>query len=159
MEDVGPITAGQAAEFLGHCHVTLKPVIDLESDMPVDAYEVPDRLRDQLRLRAPASVFPWSPSRSRRMDTDHTVPWSRRARPPDDPQTRIGNLGFLTRSEHRIKTHAPGWQHRQPQPGTHTWRTPHGYHLTVDNTGTRRGAPNRRLDTAYERAFVDFIST
>ncbi len=162
MEDVGPITAGQAAEFLGHCHVTLKPVLDLESDMPVDAYEVPDRLRDQLRLRAPASVFPWSPSRSRRMDIDHTIPWrsTQAPRPPDDPQTRIGNLGFLTRSEHRIKTHAPGWQHRQPQPGTHTWRTPHGYHLTVDTTGTHRVSPPTadRSASAHERAFRQIVA-
>ncbi len=42
MEGVGPITLGQASEFLRHSHVTIKPVIDLEADVPVDSYEVPD---------------------------------------------------------------------------------------------------------------------
>ncbi len=86
MEDVGPITAGQAAEFLGHCHVTLKPVIDLESDMPVDAYEVPDRLRDQLRLRAPASVLPLVPL-PRRAEWTSTTP-CRGLHTRDHPMTR-----------------------------------------------------------------------
>jgi hypothetical protein len=64
------------------------------------------------------------------------VAWSRQARPPDPPQTRIGNLGKLTRFEHRTKTHGPGWRHRQPEPGVHVWRTPHGYRFRVDHTGT-----------------------
>ncbi|MGA9748903.1 MAG: hypothetical protein WBQ50_15695, partial [Nocardioides sp.] len=67
-------------------------------------------------------------------------------------------LGLLTRSEHRIKTHAPGWRHRQPQPGTHTWQTPHGYHLTVDHTGTHRRQPDRRTDSTYERAFWQIVT-
>ena len=53
-----------------------------------------------------------------------------------EPQTRIGNLGKLTRFEHRTKTHGPGWRHRQPEPGVHVWRTPHGYRFRVDATGT-----------------------
>ena len=50
------------SEFLRHSHVTIKPVIDLEADVPVDSYEVPARMREQLHLRTPASAFPWSPS-------------------------------------------------------------------------------------------------
>ena len=71
------------------------------------------------------------------MDVDHTVPWSRQ--PPPGTQTRIGNLGKLTRFEHRTKTHGPGWRHRQPEPGVHVWRTPHGYRFRVD-----RPAPTPR---------------
>jgi hypothetical protein len=138
MEGVGPITLGQASEFLRHSHVTVKPVIDLDRDVPVDSYEVPARLREVLQLRAPASAFPWSPSTSRRMDVDHTTPWSRAG------QTRIGNLGKLTRFEHRTKTHGPGWRHRQPEPGVHVWRTPHGHWFRVDGTGTH--ALGRGLD-------------
>jgi hypothetical protein len=91
------------------------------------------------------------------MDVDHTTPGSRQARPPDPPQTRIGNLGKLTRFEHRTKTHGPGWRHRQPQPGVHVWRTPHGYRFRVDATGTHSlgKAPTPR--TPLERAFAALL--
>ncbi len=51
-------------------------------------------------------------------------------------QTRIGNLGPLGRTAHRVKTHAPGWRHHQPVPGVYLWRTPHGYWYRVDGHGT-----------------------
>ncbi|HET6653973.1 MAG TPA: hypothetical protein VFH10_15125 [Nocardioides sp.] len=116
MEGVGPLTIGQASEFLQHSHVTIRPVIDLDQDRPVDCYEVPDRLRDLMHLRTPASAFPYSSATGRRMDLDHTIPWADTG-PPG--QTRIGNLGKLTRFEHRVKTHGKGWRHRQPEPGVH----------------------------------------
>ncbi len=168
MEGVGPITIGQASEFLRHSHVTIKPVIDLDEDRPVDCYEVPDRLRDQMHLRSPASAFPFSSATGRRMDLDHTMPFrvstgstTESTGPPG--QTRIGNLGKLTRFEHRIKTHGKGWRHRQPEPGVHHWRTPLGYQFTVDHTGTHRvstGSTTGRgstSDTAYERAFAGLL--
>ena len=73
MEGVGPITIGQASEFLRNSHVTITPVLDLNKDRPVDGYEVPHRLREQLVLRQPASAFPYSSATSRGMDADHTV--------------------------------------------------------------------------------------
>ena len=73
----------------------------------------------------------------------------------------MGNLGKLTRFEHRTKTHGPGWQHRQPEPGVHVWRTPHGYRFRVDGTGTHHlGRGLDKLDhpraarTPLERAFA-----
>jgi hypothetical protein len=57
MEDVGPITIGQASEFLRHSHVTVKPVIDLDEDRPVDCYEVPDRLREQMHTAATPPTY------------------------------------------------------------------------------------------------------
>ncbi len=175
MEGVGPITIGQASEFLRHSHVTIKPVIDLDADRPVDCYEVPDRLREQMHLRSPASAFPCSSATGRRMDLDHTKPHvstgstSDTTGPPS--QTRIGNLGKLSRFEHRIKTHGRGWRHRQPEPGVHHWRTPTGYQFTVDHTGTHRvstgstteeaGSTTGRgstSDSAYERAFAGILA-
>ncbi len=160
MEGVGPITIGQASEFLRHSHVTIKPVIDLDLDRPVDCYEVPDRLREQMHLRSPASAFPWSSATGRRMDLDHTKPWI----DSEIGQTRLGNLGKLTRFEHRIKTHAKGWRHRQPEPGVHVWRTPTGYQFTVDHSGTHRvstGSTTGEASTsesAYERALRRLIA-
>ncbi|HET6653523.1 MAG TPA: DUF222 domain-containing protein [Nocardioides sp.] len=156
MEDVGPLTIGQASEFLRHSHVTIKPVIDLDADRPVDGYEVPDRLREQIHLRTPASAFPYSSATGRRMDLDHTIPWADTG-PPG--QTRIGNLGKLTRFEHRVKTHGKGWRHRQPEPGIHHWRTPTGHQFTVDHTGTHptRASTGSTTGSAYERAFADLV--
>jgi hypothetical protein len=116
--------------------VTVKPVLDLADQTPVDAYEIPDRLREAIHLRNPVDVFPYATNTSRRRDIDHTIPY----RPPDHGgppgQTRVDNLGPMTRFHHRIKTHSR-WQLRQPFPGVYLWRSPHGHHYLVDHTGTR----------------------
>ncbi|MGH3588343.1 MAG: hypothetical protein ACRDQ0_18725, partial [Pseudonocardia sp.] len=39
-EGVGPITVEQARQFLAHTNVTIKPVIDVANQTPVDGYEV-----------------------------------------------------------------------------------------------------------------------
>ncbi len=137
LEGVGPITVDQVREFLGHTHVTVKPVIDLDADHPVDGYEVPDRLREQVYLRTPSDAFPWSGNLSRRSDLDHTIAYVAPDRGGPPGQTRIGNLGPLSRYAHRVKTHGRrGWGHRQPVPGVFLWRTPHGYWFRTDHTGT-----------------------
>jgi hypothetical protein len=42
-----------------HCKISLKPVIDLPAGhTPVDAYEIPAALRQQILLHHPADVFP-----------------------------------------------------------------------------------------------------
>lgn len=138
LEGVGPITIPQVRDVLGHCHVELKPVIDLASDRPVDGYEVPARMREQIHLRTPAEAFPFSGNLSRRKDLDHTTPYLPPSRGGQSRQTRIANLGPLGRTAHRLKTHAPGWRHRQPVPGVFLWRTPHGYWFLVDSTGTHQ---------------------
>ncbi len=136
-EGHGPITIGQARDFLAHCHVTIKPVIDLHNQAPVDAYEIPDRLREAVQLRSPADVFPYATNVSRSMDQDHTKPYI----PPDDGgppgQTSLGNLGPLTRRHHRIKTHSR-WRVKQPFSGIFIWRSPHDRYYLVDHTGTHK---------------------
>ncbi|MDX6365740.1 MAG: hypothetical protein QOK30_816 [Nocardioidaceae bacterium] len=155
VEGVGPVTVGQAQRWLGHCRVTVKPVLDLAGVAPVDGYEIPDRLREAVHLLSPADVFPYATSTRRCGDIDHTVAYTppmtdratgARPRPGDDPppdsggppaQTRIGNLAPMTRFHHRIKTHGR-WQVVQPYPGVFVWRSPHGLMYLVDHTGTRR---------------------
>lgn len=136
-EGAGPITLEQAKSFLGHCHVTLKPVIDLADQTPVDAYEIPDRLREAVHLRSPVDVFPFATSTSRLGDLDHTVPYTS----PDDGgppgQTSLDNLGPMTRRHHRIRTHGR-WQVTQPFSGVFVWRAPQGQHYLVDQNGTHR---------------------
>ena len=150
-EGEGPISAQYVRDFLGPTsRFTIKPVIDLAGQAPVDAYEVPDRLREAVHLRTPADVFPYASNTSRRMDLDHTRPYrhtargrpastrradgTRRARPG---QTGMDNLGPLGRFHHRVRTHG-NWAVEQPFPGIYLWRAPHGSIYLVDHTGTRK---------------------
>lgn len=136
-EDVGPVTVAQVRRWLAAtgCDIRVQPVIDLADETAVDAYEVPARLREQQRLRTPASCFPYSAATSRRMDLDHTVPYLSPARGGPPGQTKIGNLGPLTRREHRVKTHSR-WRVRQPEPDTYVWRSPYGACFIVTRAGT-----------------------
>jgi hypothetical protein len=148
VEGIGPVIAQQVQGWLSHADVTVKPVIDIPGMAPVDGYEVPARHREAVHLLQPADVFPYGSNTGRGLDNDHTIPYTHSGRPPDPPdppdppnppvgQTRIGNLGKLTRRHHRLKTHG-GWQVQQPFPGIWIWRSPRGRYYLVDPTGTRR---------------------
>ena len=93
-------------------------------------------MREAIRLRHPAEIFPFGANTGRHVDLDHTIPYL----PPDKDgpcgQTSLSNLGPLSRSNHRLKTHAPGWSLRQPVPGIYLCRTPHGYISLTTNNGT-----------------------
>ena len=136
-EDVGPVLLTRLRTLLGQrCTINLKPVIDLPAGhTPVDSYEIPARMREQLQLRYPADVFPYAAAVSRRIDIDHTIAYLKPDKGGPPGQTRIGNLGPHTRRNHRYKTFA-AWQVRQPEPGTWLWRSPHGRIYLVNATGT-----------------------
>lgn len=131
-----PITVGEAMTLLGHCQVSVRPVLDLRAELPADCYEVPARMRDALRLARPSSVFPWSTS-GLAADLDHTIPFVPLAAGGQPGQTRVDNLGPMNRFAHRVKTHGRGWRHRQPSPGVYLWRTPHGSWFRSDRHGSR----------------------
>lgn len=137
LESIGAVTANQVKSWLNGCDVTVKPVVDVAGQVPVDAYEVPDRLREAVRLRTPVDVFPYGSSTSRRMDFDHTLPYVDPSDGAPPGQTRAENLGPMTRRSHRIKTHGR-WQVRQPFPGVFIWRSPHSRYYIVDHGGTSR---------------------
>ncbi len=140
VEQVGPVTLDRVKSWLGHTHVTVKPVIDLNDQIPVDAYEIPDRIRETIHLAIPVDCFPYATSTRRTGDIDHTIPFVK----PDDGgppgQTAVGKLGPITRFHHRVKTHGH-WHVAQPFTGVFVWRTPHGRYLLVDHTGTHRAHP------------------
>ncbi len=98
---------------------------------PVDAYEIPGRLRRAVLLRHPFEVFPYSSYPSTGLDLDHTTPYRWSGTPA---QTRTDNLGPLRRKTHRAKTHA-GWRLSQPEPGRYTWTSPLGRRYVVTPTG------------------------
>jgi hypothetical protein len=114
----------------------VKPVIDLNDAVSVDAYEIPDRIRERVRLAHPVEVFPFGTQETRRsMDLDHLRPYDPLG-PPG--QTSTTNLAPLGRYPHRVKTHAQGWDVRRVDDKTLEWSTPHGFRFHVDPTGTHR---------------------
>ena len=137
VENVGPILLSRLRLLLGeHCTINLKPVIDLPAGhTPIDAYEIPASLREQLQLRYPADVFPYAAAVSRSIDVDHTIPYLSPDRGGPPGQTRLGNLGPHIRRHHNQKTHGH-WQVRQPEPGTWLWRSLHARIYLVNTTGT-----------------------
>jgi hypothetical protein len=134
-----PITLDELREWLADtgCTITVRPVVDPADVAAVDAYEIPLWMRDAVRLRNLADVFPYGSCTTATMDLDHTIPW----RPVDEGgppgQTRPGNLGPLTRAHHRAVTHGR-WRRRQPDPGQYLFRTPTGTVYLVTNQGTQR---------------------
>jgi hypothetical protein len=162
---VGPVSVQALKDLLGHYHVTVRPVLDLRGQVPIDAYEVPHAMREALRLARPSSVFPYSRTASTTPDFDHTTPYLDPDRGGPPGQTRPGNLGPMIRFGHRVKTHGRGWQLRQPTPGVYLWRTPHGYWYRVDADGTHAlgkdphptSHPPHEPHTAMERAFAELL--
>lgn len=133
MEGHGPVTIAWVRDLIAHLAgaVRVTPVIDLNKRIAVDSYEIPTRLREAVHLIHPADVFPFAAHTGRSVDLDHTVSYR------DGGPTAVGNLAPMTRTHHRVKTHA-GWEARQPFPGIVVWRDPYGAHYLVDPTGTRR---------------------
>ncbi|WP_134120181.1 hypothetical protein [Kribbella kalugense] len=136
VEGLGPMLAEQLAELVGYGPYTVKPVIDLNDAVSVDAYEIPDRIRERVKLTHPVEVFPFGTQETRRsMDLDHLRPYDPLG-PPG--QTSTSNLAPLGRYPHRVKTHAHGWNVHRVDDKTLEWSTPHGFRFHVDPTGTHR---------------------
>ena len=133
----GPLTLDELVQFLGRsrCQIRIQRVLDPTAVAPIDGYEIPQQLRAAVRARQIADVFPFGTCLSPKMDLDHTeryVPIDHGG-PPG--QTRLGNLGPMTRASHRAVTHG-GWKKHQPEPGYFVHRSPTGYVYLVTNQGT-----------------------
>ena len=138
VEGTGPLTEAWIREHLGQdARFTIRPVLDIEAQAPVDAYEIPDRHRQAVHLMTPADTFPHSPNTSRSQQIDHTIAFRHGEAAMGAGQSRVGNYGPMTIHHHRIKTHGR-WQVEQPFPGIYVWRDPFGALFLVDHTGTRR---------------------
>jgi hypothetical protein len=144
LEGHGPVTEEWLRCVLGpRARYTVRPVLDLEGQAPVDAYEVPDRHRQAVHLMTPADTFPFASCTTRTMQVDHTVPYDAGG------ESKVGNYGPMTLRHHRIKTHGR-WQVQQPFPGIYVWRDPHGAYYLVDHTGTRRVTSASRRPVVVE---------
>jgi hypothetical protein len=130
------VLLSQLRDLLEGFTINLKPVIDLPAGhSPIDSYEIPASLREQILLRHPADVFPYASAVSRRIQIDHTIPYLSPDKGGPPGQTRIGNLGPHVCRSHNFKTHGR-WRVRQPEPGTWVWRSPHGHIYLVNASGT-----------------------
>ena len=118
--------------------VTIKPVIDLDVDLSTPAYEIPDRIREQIILRDQTCVFPWCSRPARGCDIDHVIEYDHDAEAEGRPQpgpTATWNLGALCRFHHRLKTHT-AWRYQMTSKGVFEWTSPHGHRFRRDRTGT-----------------------
>ncbi|TDO49258.1 hypothetical protein EV643_106227 [Kribbella sp. VKM Ac-2527] len=133
VENLGPLLADQLAELIGHRPYVVKPVIDLNRNISVDAYEIPARIRERIKLTYPVEQFPYGTAHTTNTtDLDHIHPYD-----PLGPteQTSTTNLAPLRRFTHRLKTHGR-WQVRRLDDGALEWTSPHQFTFRVDHTGT-----------------------
>ena len=137
VEGLGPVTLDHLKDLTGGAKVLVTRVIDHTDSVPVDAYEVPEAMREQLALAQPVEVAPYGTRNARGCDMDHSVPF----RPGGAGQTRPDNLGPLSRTVHRARTHG-GYRLSQDVPGVWTWQTPRGQRFRVTNHGTIRLDPD-----------------
>ena len=139
------VTAEQVRAWCGAAgtSLTVRPVLDLAGQIQVDAYEAPDRLADQVRLRDGTCVFPWCRRSARRCDLDHLRPYAGGG-PPG--QTSTANLAALCRRHHRLKTFG-GWTYSRTGPASYLWTSPHGHRYRRDPTGTQPATESDIPDT------------
>ncbi len=134
VEGLGPLLAAQLTELVGHGPYTVKPVIDLNDAISVDAYEIPERIRERIKLTHPVELFPYGTREAgNSVDLDHIQPYDALG-PPG--QTSTQNLAPLGRFSHRVKTHGRGWNVRRLDHKTIEWNTPNGFTFHVGPTGT-----------------------
>jgi len=124
--------------------VVVKPVIDLRDQIAVDAYEIPDRIADCVRLTRPTCVFPHCTRPARGCDLDHVDKYVKAEDGGPPGQTSTTNLAPLCRRHHRVKTHpSPSgigrerrWRYRRLPDGSFVWTSPHDQQYLVDPHGT-----------------------
>ncbi len=124
-------------------HLTVLPVRDLADHHHVEAYEVPDRLREQTVLLHHTCVYPWCSRPAEDCDCDHTVPYGPEGA---DGRTCSCNVAPLCRHHHLLKTHTP-WSYVRIDETTFLWTDPYG-HRYVRQRGQTHAVGNAPPGTA-----------
>lgn len=102
---------------------------------PVDAYEIPEQLRDAVRRGFPFEAFPFTATSSDHLDLDHILAytfghlWEPR-------QTSVPGLAPLGRLVHRAKT-LGAWKLKRTGLAELCWTSPLGRMYVVGPRGTR----------------------
>ncbi len=141
-----PIYADVVRTWCGRTdtHVTVTPVVDLTDLIAVPQYEVPDRLKAQIKHRDLTCVFPHCTRPATRSDKDHIEPFD------EGGATDSDNVAALCRRHHRIKTHGQ-WQYQRINPRTYLQTFHHGLQYLRDHEGTTTITPPTQ-DTKLPRA-------
>jgi hypothetical protein len=98
-------------------------------------------------------VFPWCTRKAEHCDHDHRVDHDPDR--PDGGPTCSCNVAPVCRHHHRSKT-TGGWAYATVEPGVYLWRSPLGYQLVKDATGTLDVTPTperQRLATSFTAHF------
>ncbi|GAA4675450.1 HNH endonuclease signature motif containing protein [Nocardioides nanhaiensis] len=109
--------------------ITIRPVIDLNGAVHVEQYEVPDRIKQQVRWTDPRCVYPHCTRPADRCDCDHTKPYQQGG------ATCTCNLAPLCRRHHRFKTHG-AVTYRRIGPAAYEWEFKTGMTIVRDHLGT-----------------------
>ena len=132
VEGWGHLLTSTLPEFLSGSSVTVRPVLDPNLIPDAPGSTPSSRQLCALQVRNPRSVFPFSATKAKHCDIDHTVAYS----PSHDAgATSMANLGPLDRRAHRMKT-AGHWHLQQPEPGVYHWTSPLGYQYLVNGRGS-----------------------
>ncbi|WP_460361719.1 HNH endonuclease signature motif containing protein, partial [Actinotalea caeni] len=118
----------------GATRLSVRPVLDLDQPQRADTYHVPDRIREQVRLRDGTCVFPGCHAPGLRCQHDHIDPYDH-DHPDTGGQTQTTNLALLCQRHHTLKTHH-GFTYTLLTSGTVLWRTPHGLRIHRHPDGT-----------------------
>ncbi len=132
------VTAEQIRHWCANpdTQVTIKPVIDLNDHVHVDAYEVPDRMAEAATLIDHSCVFPWCTRPARTTDPDqHDADCDHITSYDTGGPTCSCNIAPLCRRHHRLKTHS-AWSYTPLERGTYLWTSPHGYQYLRNHEGT-----------------------
>ncbi|MBA2533133.1 MAG: DUF222 domain-containing protein [Nocardioidaceae bacterium] len=125
-----PVPYDAVEEVLGHSHLTIKPVIDLEHMAPGAGYAFTGDNREGVLIKNLTCVFPFCDKPARTCHTDHN-------KPAPTGTTSLDNAGCLCPRHHRVKTHGR-WRLKQPHNGIHLWTSPTSQLYIVDNRTTIR---------------------
>lgn len=125
-----PVPFEAVEEVLGHSHLTIKPVIDLDNMAAGAGYAFTGGNREAVVLKSLTCVFPFCDKPARDCHVDHNIP------APRGP-TSVDNGGCLCERHHRVKTHGR-WRLTQRSNGIYLWISPTGQLYIVDNRATIR---------------------
>ena len=133
VEKWGDLLANRLPELLKGCKVIVRPVIDPNSLAAVDAHDPTAAMKLALNVQDPYCVGPFGSTPARACDMDHTQPYAE----GETGQTKLPNLGNLSRRIHRPKTAGKVWV-EQISPGVFHWRYRSGLEFLVTSAGTIR---------------------
>jgi hypothetical protein len=111
--------------------VTIRPILDLDTEITTNTYTPTTLQREQAVLTNPTCVFPHCARTARGCDLDHIVPFDAGG------ATSSFNLAPLCRLHHRLKTHGH-WTYQRLTRTHFQWTSPAGHLYEVDHTHTRR---------------------